>query len=481
VTDKPRLARPRIILATSNGTGMGHLARQVAIALALDRRAEPIFFSMSLAMPAVLEFGMRGEYCPSYHRELMPRPLWDRYLADRIRALVAETKADVLVFDGVAPYRGLLWARAALPRVAFVWVRRALWRPGVNTRSLRSRRFFDLVIEPGDLALAADRGQTAHLADARRISPVTLGEQVQRLPREAAAAKLGLDPSRPTALVTLRGDPLADHGQAAVVVRELLTDPDWQVAVPRRPINVKPSSPLTPGPIVVLPEVFPLARYLSAFDVAVSEAGYNSFHEFLLGGIPTTLVPTSAAVTDDQETRAEWAAAHGVAIWAREEDSSGIAAAVKQLVDPAVRVDLQDRCAALPRLDGAVEAADILVDLSVGFGVHRLRLTERVDLAMMRAQSMVERAMGTRLRAAARMALRRSPERGPASRRSVRLMHQPEAHAGNHERLPLAFAESLTRSSLAAAHPTEHLLQGSSAGYRAERERIARRYYHVDG
>src|SRR5262245_30922034 len=178
---------------------MGHLARQVAIALAIDGRAEPIFFSMSLAMPAVLELGMRGEYCPSYHREVMPRPLWDHYLADRIRALVGETNADALVFDGVAPYRGLLWARADLPKVAFTWIRRSMCRPVVNTRSLKAGRFFDLVIEPGDLALAADRGRTAQLTDAWRISPVTLVEQVERLPRDAAANRLGLDPSRPTA------------------------------------------------------------------------------------------------------------------------------------------------------------------------------------------------------------------------------------------------------------------------------------------
>jgi hypothetical protein len=458
---------------------MGHLARQVAIALALDRRAEPIFFSMSLAMPAVLELGMRGEYCPSYHREAMPRPLWDQYLADRIRALVAETKADVLVFDGVAPYRGLLWARADLPRVAFVWVRRSLWRPGVNARSLTASRFFDLVIEPGDLALSADRGQTARLADARRISPVTLVEQVERLPRDLASGQLGLDPSRATALVTLRGDPLADHGQAAVAVRELLTNPAWQIAVPSRPINAEPSSLSAPGPIVVLPEVFPLARYLSAFDVAVSEAGYNSFHELLLGGIPTTLVPTSAAVTDDQEARAGWAAVHGVAIQAGEEDSAGITAAVKELADPTVRADLQRRCAALPRPKGATEAADILVNLSAGFGAHRLRLPERADLAMMKAQSMVERAIGPQLRAAARTALHRSPERGPASRFRVQLTDRLRPDV-RYDRLPLLFTDQLSQADLAAGIPIEHLLSGSSEAYGTERERIARRYYTIE-
>jgi hypothetical protein len=279
-------------------------------------------------------------------------------------------------------------------------------------------------------------------------------------------------------LVTLRGDPGADDGQAADAVRELLSNPDWQVAVPSRPINVEPSSRSAERPIAVLPAVFPLARYLSAFDVAVSEAGYNSFHELLLGGVPTALIPTSAAITDDQDARARWAATHGVAIRAGEEDSAGIAAAVKQLADPAVRADLQRQCAALPRPSGAAEAADILVGLSAGFGVHRPRLRERVDLAMMNAQSIVERAIGPRLRSAVRAALRRSPERGPAARLSVRLTDQPQTNAVNDDHLPLLFTESLSHLSL-TAYPIEHVLQGTSAGYRAERERIARRYYDL--
>jgi|SRR5262245_1998244 len=456
---------------------MGHLARQVAVALALDRQAEPIFLSMSLAMASVLDLGMRGEYCPSYHREVMPRPLWDRYLADRIRALVAETNAHAFVFDGVAPYRGLLSARAELPEAAFVWVRRSLWRPGVNARSLKARRFFDLVIEPGDLAAAADRGPTASLADARRVSPVTLLEQVERLPRQDAATQLGLDPSRPTALVTLRGDPLTDEGAAAAAVRELVTHPDWQIAVPRRPINQNSTALSTAGRIVELPGVFPLARYLSAFDIAVSESGYNSFHEFLLGGIPTALVPTKAAVTDDQEARARWAADHGLAIHAMEEDGAGIAAAVKQLADPAVRADLKRRCAALPQPRGAAEVADLLVNLDGAFHPHRPSPRERLDLMLMTAQSAVERLIGRRARATARLALHRSPERGPDSPLRVRFTDRLQPGASDGDRVPLLFAERVSQADLASGLPVEHVLAGSGEAYRVERERIARRYY----
>jgi hypothetical protein len=459
---------------------MGHLARQVAIALALDGRAEPIFFSMSLAMPAVLDLGMRGEYCPSYHREVMPRPLWDRYLADRIRALVAETGAHVFVFDGVAPYRGLLRARTALPDVAFVWVRRPLWRPGAQARSLNARRFFDLVIEPGDLAVAADRGQTARLTDALRISPVTLIEHVERLPREEAAKQLGLDPSRLTALAALRGDPAADDSPAAAAVRGLLANPECQIALPRRPIVMDQPSATRSGaqPIVFLPTVFPLARYLSAFDMAVSEAGYNSVHELLFAGIPSTLVPTGAAVTDDQDTRAGWAAGQGLAVYAEENDAA-ITSAVRQLIDPAVRADLARRCASLPAPRGSAEAATALIKLGMQFRQHRLELRERWDLGALLVQTMIERMLGRRLRTAARAALGRSPERGPRSRLRVQFADQLKPGGGDGDLWPLLFTEHVSYADLASGSPIEHLLAGSGEGYRVERERIARRYYAV--
>ncbi len=41
------MEKPTIILATSNGVGMGHLARASAIALALKEYANPIIVSMA--------------------------------------------------------------------------------------------------------------------------------------------------------------------------------------------------------------------------------------------------------------------------------------------------------------------------------------------------------------------------------------------------------------------------------------------------
>ena len=53
------MSKPTIILATSNGVGMGHLARASAVALALKDVADPIIVSMAggiAEIPSFMEF-----------------------------------------------------------------------------------------------------------------------------------------------------------------------------------------------------------------------------------------------------------------------------------------------------------------------------------------------------------------------------------------------------------------------------------------
>lgn len=56
-------------------------------------------------------------------------------------------------------------------------------------------------------------------------------------------------------------------------------------------------------PEVKAVSVYPLARYLRAFDVFVGAAGYNSCCELVQSGIPALLVPNNKLV-DDQARRA---------------------------------------------------------------------------------------------------------------------------------------------------------------------------------
>ena len=56
------MSKPTIILATSNGVGMGHLARASAVALALKDVANPIIVSMAGGIAEIPSFmGIRCE------------------------------------------------------------------------------------------------------------------------------------------------------------------------------------------------------------------------------------------------------------------------------------------------------------------------------------------------------------------------------------------------------------------------------------
>ncbi len=453
--DRPRAS---VILATSNGTGLGHLARQAAIALALGDRGDPVIFSMSQALPLILDLGLRGEYCPSRHLDLLPPARWQHYLADRVSALVEETGAGVFAFDGVWPYAGIAFARRALPRVAFVWVRRPMWQPNANLDALDARHRFDLVLEPGDLASAADRGATARLDDVVRVPPVTLLEQVDRLPKEEAALRLGLDPARPTALVTLRGnDP---DGAAAAAVRAVLARPEWQVALTRSPLS-GPDSGSGDKRVVHLRGVFPLASYLAAFDAAVIEAGYNSFHEVLHAGLPALLVPTQAAVTDDQTARAQWAAEQGLALAAPDDDPQQIGEATTRLLAPDVGARLAERCAQLPSQRGASTAADVLLELSTNFRQHRFPAQERKQMRRKSLRMLKSRAV--------RLVKGTGISRGRASGSNPPQEAAPTVSM-------VAFADTITMAELGQNPPPEHLLHGASDQYRTVRERIADTY-----
>lgn len=373
--------RTPVVLATSNGVGMGHLTRQLSVALAGADDLDVTLLSLSGALPTVARAavdgrlpapaGLRFEHCPSRTSpwqgegaaKVAWRTTWDHYFADRLRLLAAETGARVVVFDGVVPYAGLLAARASMPATAFVWVRRGMWRPGVGAEWLARSEHFDLVVEPGDFGAAADTGPTAGRPEATRTAPVSLTSVVPPLPAPEARAALGLDPDRPALLLAPGSGAYADVSTLvdAVLARLAAAAPHWQVAVTRQAIARHATR--ASEQVVLLEDVYPLARYLRAFDGAVSAAGYNAVHEQLAVGLPTLFVPSTGHETDDQVARVRGVTALGAALVSTGADD--LLDGLDRLLDPAVRAALSAACADLPTPDGASAIASLVADLGV--------------------------------------------------------------------------------------------------------------------
>lgn len=468
-----------MILATSNGTGLGHLTRQMCVALSMKGRADPIIFSLSRAVPVISEHGLQGEYCPSYDRDWMPKHLWQHYLAERLIALVAETQAKVVAFDGVVPHYGIRRARSQLPGVAFVWMRRGNWRPDINRSPLDSSEIFDLILEPGDLATDGDIGPTAERDDAIRLPPISMLEHIDPLPRDEAARALGLDPDRPTALVTLSSGVLNDVARpGSAAIEAFLQQTDWQVAVTRTALT-RGGVPITDTDrCVELQGVYPLVRYLRAFDAAVGAGGYNTVHELLFTAIPTLFVPNNSSTTDNQRGRASWLADTGYALFADETRLDDVVAQTTRLCDSKVGTDLSNACRTLEPPRGSADAVDELVSLT---GRYQPR-TRRLEGGLKHeAKQQLKQVLGPRGTALVRRLLGRGSPEEQVDLLKVRITDDipPEPTSTIHSPRPMVITETLSPDLLTEDLCLEHLLVGSSSEHRSTRDRIIETYYEV--
>ncbi len=461
------MSKPTIILATSNGVGMGHLARASAIALALKPVANPIIVSMAGGIAEIPSFmGIRCEYIPGRDRLWMPRENWDAYLRDRLLALVEETDATVLSFDGVVPYPGVIAARNANPKLKLVWVRRGLWqkKPQRFILGLQAK-MMDAIVEPGDIARAYDFGPTSKRKDSVLTSPVSLFRKEDALSRQDARKALGLDLNRPVALVQLgTGDSDVNYKMTAAL-EGLLGWKDLQVVLTKAPIDKDGNSLAPEGLDIKVVRYFPLAKVLHAFDAGICATGYNGVHELLPAQVPTVFV-SNIRGTDDQEARARWCHDFGYALRADQADLVNITKTVKQLQDPQIRAGLSAKCAELPNTTGGQEIADMLFALTKQQSAQQAKLLTFKRL-------MIQDHFNRGLRHVANLGLRR-----------VALVYRfinPHKDVQITKDEPPVFGDptdSATLQKLIKSRTRfEHLITQASPRYRAKREEIAEEAY----
>ena len=340
------------MFVSSNGTGLGHLTRSMAIARRLDPGTESLFITLSRAAPVVREMGFPVEYMASHGSTGAGSDFrWSRRTAARLRVAIAEAQPRVLLFDGILPYDPLLAAMKQVP--VAVWCRRGLWQRGASTAPLTRSDLFDAILEPGEFAAGEDSGPTSTRRDeAHQVGPIVFLDDSALLPREEAARELGLDPAKPAILVQL-GQGTEVAGATDRCLRVLSQRDDIQVAAASSAIAGLLD---VPEGIVHMRSTYPMSRYYTAFDGAVAAAGYNAFHELIHFGIPTLFVPMRRE-TDDQPARARYAANSGVGLAVDGPGDARIMERLCELLDPSRRGAMRERLEELRPDNGAAEAA----------------------------------------------------------------------------------------------------------------------------
>lgn len=348
-----------VLSVSTNGIGMGHLARQMAIARRLDRNLTPVFLGFSQSIALVRDFGWISEYLPYHTGPAMSTEHWNHWLFDALDAACRFYRPGALVLDANVPFKAFEKLRAARQGLPMIWVRRAMWGPGRDLAALEMAPLFDTVIEPGERAAHYDSGPTtAARAGVRHVAPMHLVDRDEILPRARAAAELGIDPDTLNVLLMpgalnnfdARGlwsgisDELGRWQNTSVVAAE------WAIA--ERPFE-------WPG-FVARRKGFPYARWFNAFDFAVSAAGYNSFAELTGLGLPAIFVPNENPLMDRQDLRARYAERNGIGLHLAANDVHNVGPLLTRMRDPVFRNAVRTRLAATQAGNGAVEAAGIV-------------------------------------------------------------------------------------------------------------------------
>jgi UDP:flavonoid glycosyltransferase YjiC (YdhE family) len=370
VLRRERLPTRRVLFFSSNGVGMGHLTRLLAIARRCSGPIEPVFLSMSQAAAVVEEFGYLVEFTAHHNYLDLDVERWNAALRGQLNETIEFYDIKAVLFDGNVPYRGLIDARLDHPSVPFLWCRRGMWRPGAGRNSVDRRSHFDAIIEPRDIAESYDRGLTSYWRERTfSVEPILLHERNELLSRDAARAELGLDPDRPALLVQLGSGNNYDYSEALRLACAHAEQRNVQLAVAEWLISEAEGSAL-PGDALQL-RTYPLSRYINAFDGAISAVGYNSFHELIAYAVPAIFIPNEHPTMDDQLMRAQFAERRGLGLCVRTCEPYRLRAAIDRVLDPDHCDGIVSRCRALAFGNGAEAAARLIEEMAIGIRANR--------------------------------------------------------------------------------------------------------------
>jgi UDP:flavonoid glycosyltransferase YjiC (YdhE family) len=348
----------RMLMLSSNGTGIGHVVRQLAIARRLSQNIDPVFVTMGHAVELIRGLGYAVEYLPSAVYSGAVVEDWEKWFELEIEQLVRYYQPEIVVFDGNIPPDGLLRAVGASSGVRMAWIRRGMWQQQKST-IVSLQRYFDLVIEPGDIAQEMDRGATSReRSEVVVVPPIRLLDREELLPREGAAKALSIDPKRPSALVQLGSGFNRDLvGLIDLIVQQLKKIPGLQVVLAEWAIS---SDPLQHWPGTRLARGFPISQYFNAFDFTISATGYNSFNEIISFELPAIFIANTHPEMDDQHARAQFAESHGAAVTLKPSNMAELQQIVPLLLVEKSREFMKANCRRIAMDNGALAAAQAL-------------------------------------------------------------------------------------------------------------------------
>ena len=302
---------PRHVFFPTNGNGLGHAQRCALVAAELEHPNESIFAAFPTCLPLLQSRGFRC--LPLVSRSEAHAEGFANDIVNYLRLKESVGRSDHLVFDGGYVFDSIV-RTVVETGCRSTWIRRGLLKPlHLNAITPERENAFDQIIVPTE---AFDELNTDNRL---RMNVKQVGPIVQSRPeisRDKVCRDLmkRFDIEFDTLVVSALGGGVATDRSAQLQTLSMMMENRNDCL---HLILVWPNAKVASGNYgwnrTRVISTRASAALMQAADLAISAAGYNSFHEMLYHRIPSILIPQSAEYMDDQERRSRAAAERDLA------------------------------------------------------------------------------------------------------------------------------------------------------------------------
>jgi UDP-N-acetylglucosamine--N-acetylmuramyl-(pentapeptide) pyrophosphoryl-undecaprenol N-acetylglucosamine transferase len=370
--------RLRVLLYAVNGLGLGHLTRLLAIAkniILLNPDSDLLFISSSDGDNLLSKEGIPYIHLPSKmvasQSETLTSRKMGRLYSSIVNSIFDIYQPHILLVDTMVTgsFHDLLNI-LRFGNCLKVFVHRSRKIESYQQSAIQAQRFYDLVIAPHYQKTEIIPMPVGFDVPLYWAGNIMLINKEQAHPREKVREELSVSENQTLVFVSLGGGGDESNLQTLQSVLTLLRPYENIKILFAEGLlseNTVLYNWLADHPDInsqlVKTHVYPIAQYLKGIDLAISAAGYNSFHELLYFGVPTIFVPKPRGY-DDQLMRVKQAVLKGACLLCEEDDyfEENFKSNLEKLFSEKERLMLRDLAMKFVPQNHAQEAAEVILD-----------------------------------------------------------------------------------------------------------------------
>lgn len=345
-----------ILFMLTNGAGLGHLTRGLAVAtklLTMGRDYQIIILTTSAAAHILESLPVQWYYVAPRQQQLtrMTNAEWNRILKDELTAIIELHHVDLIVFDGACPYAAVLDRIIHYKKIKAIWIKREGDKSGFESLGYLEKLFDQIIIpeEVGGLSSLEGEGR-------RIVSPIIYEPEKERTRKNHIRKELGISKEESLCYVQLGAGNINEiKSWVTVLLNELIKQGNYVLlgeSIIGESFDIE-------QPQVKKIRHYPNSIYFEEVDFAISAAGYNTFHELLYYKVPSIFIPNENTTKDDQVARAKRAEKLQVGLCIR--DQKELESALMHMKDK--RHEFVKKLGQLDWKNGAKEAAEIIMHM----------------------------------------------------------------------------------------------------------------------